>query len=386
MNREVALPEGGLGELREADAGARAAPIPPMRTLGEVEQAGLRGLDPVIAAFLQGGSGSEVTLARNQRAFDQIRFVPRTMSGLAYPSAATSLFGRSLSIPVLTAPFGADGYFHPDGHVAIGRANARFGTCSIVPEAGTHSVEQVAAAAPSSALIGQLHPMGSEVNFLSMVRRYEATGYRALCLTVDCPTPGWREHNLRHAFNIDNRVVGGNYPPGAEIDMERALGQLHAQTEPVWSWGKLAELMTATSLPWVAKGILTPEDALAATTAGAAGVVVSNHGGRQLDGVSSAVEALPSIVSALAGGSVVLLDSGIRRGSDVVKAIALGADAVLVGRLSAYGIAAGGEEGAYRVLDLLRQEIETTLVLLGRGDITDLGRDAVTFGKGWDGS
>lgn len=348
-----------------------------LRTLGEIEHAAMAGLDPVIAAFLQGGSGSELTLDRNRAAFDRIRFVPRAMSGLPYPSTSTSLFGVELRIPVLTAPFGAEGYFHPEGHLAVGRANERFGTCGVVPEAGTYSVEEVAAAAPRSALVGQLHPMGSEANFVSMVRRYEAAGYQALCLTVDCPTPGWREHNLRHDFNIDNRVVGGNYPPGAEIDMERALGQLHPQTEAIWSWAKVTELMTVTSLPWLAKGVLTAPDAVAALDAGAAGVVVSNHGGRQLDGVRSAIEALVPIVDALAGQGTILLDSGIRRGSDVVKAIALGAHAVLIGRLSAYGLAAAGEDGAYRVLDLLRQEIETVLVLLGRGGVTDIGRDAV---------
>jgi len=248
-----------------------------------------------------------------------------------------------------------------------------------VPEAGTYSAEQVAEASPKAAAFGQLHPMGSEQNFRSMVRRYVDAGYRGLVLTLDCPTPGWREHNLLNDFNIDNRVVGGNYPPGAEIDMERALGQLYEQTETIWSWDKLRGLLVDCPLPWLAKGILTPDDADAALDAGAAGVIVSNHGGRQLDGVRSSIAALEPVVAAVAGRGVVLLDSGIRRGSDVVKAIALGADAVLIGRLCAYGIAAAGEEGAYQVLDLLRQEIETVLVLLGRGGITEIDRSAVEW-------
>ncbi|WP_214401659.1 alpha-hydroxy acid oxidase [Pseudonocardia lacus] len=350
-----------------------------LRTLREIERTGLAGMDPVIVEFLQGGSGAEITLRRNRSAFDRIRFVPRVMSGRPYPSTSSTLLGIDLRMPVLTAPFGAEGYFHEEGHLAVARANERFGTCSVVPEAGTFSIEEVAGAAPAAAVFGQLHPMGSEANFRAMVQRYVDAGYRALVLTLDCPQPGWREHNLLNDFNIDNRVVGGNYPPGAEVDMERALGQLYPQSDPVWSWAKLTALLAEFPLPWLAKGILTAEDARAALDAGAAGVVVSNHGGRQLDGVRSAIEALEPVVAAVDGRGAVLLDSGIRRGSDVVKAIAMGADAVLIGRLSAYGIAAAGEDGAHQVLELLRQEIETVLVLLGRGGIADLDRSAVEW-------
>jgi isopentenyl diphosphate isomerase/L-lactate dehydrogenase-like FMN-dependent dehydrogenase len=246
-----------------------------------------------------------------------------------------------------------------------------------VPEAGTHSLEDVARAAPEAAAIGQLHPRSSESNFRTLVRRYEDAGYRALCITCDCPTPGWREHNLINSFNIDNRVVGGNYPPGAEIDMERALGQLYRQDEPVWSWEQLGGLLEQTSLPWIAKGILTVDDALAAVEAGASAIALSNHGGRQLDWVQSPMDVLEDVVSALERRAQVIVDSGIRRGADVIKAIALGADAVMIGRLTAYGLAAAGEAGADQVLSLLRREIETTLVLLGRGGIRDLDKSAV---------
>ena len=197
-----------------------------LRTLREIERVALLHMDPVITEFLQGGSGAELTLERNRSDFDRIRFVPRVMSGCPYPSTSTTVAGIDLRIPVMTAPFGAEGYFHPDGHLAVARANERFGVVSVVPEAGTYSAEQVAEASPKAAAFGQLHPMGSEQNFRSMVQRYVDAGYRGLVLTLDCPTPGWREHNLLNDFNIDNRVVGGNYPPGAEIDMERALGQL----------------------------------------------------------------------------------------------------------------------------------------------------------------
>ena len=281
-----------------------------LRTLREIERVALLHMDPVITEFLQGGSGAELTLERNRSDFDRIRFVPRVMSGCPYPSTSTTVAGIDLRIPVMTAPFGAEGYFHPDGHLAVARANERFGVVSVVPEAGTYSAEQVAEASPKAAAFGQLHPMGSEQNFRSMVQRYVDAGYRGLVLTLDCPTPGWREHNLLNDFNIDNRVVGGNYPPGAEIDMERALGQLYEQTETIWSWDKLRGLLVDCPLPWLAKGIVTGPDADAALQAGAAGVVVSNHGGRQLDGVRSSIAALEPVVSAVAGRGVVLLGRG----------------------------------------------------------------------------
>jgi len=353
-------------------AGIRAG----LRTLEEIRATGLAALEPTISQFLEGGAGAESTLRRNRAAFDEILFAPRVMSGRPYPSTRTTLLGIELSLPIMTAPFGADGYFHPDGQLAVARSNTRFGIVSVVPEAGTHSLEDVARAAPA-AVIGQLHPMGSESNFLGLVRRYEAAGYRALCVTCDCPTPGWREHNLINAFNIDNQVVGGNYPPGAEIDMERALGQLYRQDDPVWSWAKLTGMLQETRLPWIAKGIITVDDALAAVEAGASAVALSNHGGRQLDWVQSPMDVLEDVVSALHGRAQVIVDSGIRRGADVVKAVALGADAVMIGRLTAYGLAAAGEEGVDQVLSLLRREIETTLVLLGRGGIGDLDSSAV---------
>jgi 4-hydroxymandelate oxidase len=161
--------------------------------------------------------------------------------------------------------------------------------------------------------------------------------------------------------------------------MERAMGQLYPHTEPVWSWDKLAGLMQDSPLPWIAKGILTPEDAVGAADAGASAVLVSNHGGRQLDSVLSSIEALPAIAEAVKGRVEIALDSGIRRGSDIVKALALGANVVVIGRLAAYGLAAGGERGVATVLALLRSELETTLALLGRGDATHIDSASIVW-------
>jgi isopentenyl diphosphate isomerase/L-lactate dehydrogenase-like FMN-dependent dehydrogenase len=344
-------------------------------TLDEIREAALAALSPPARDFLEGGAGDETTLRRNRRAFERWAFLPRVMSGLPSPATATRFLGVDLALPVLTAPFGGDGLFHPDGQVGVARANAAAGTASIVPEAGSHSLEEIAAAAPGAAAFGQLHPLGTDEGFLRMVRRYEEAGYRGLCITCDVPIMGRRERDLRNRYLPDYALFGGNY-----ASVEQAfgqLGQLLEQEAPVWPWSKLGGLLGQGTLPWMAKGIMTAEDARAAVAAGASALVVSNHGGRQLDGQRASLDVLPEIRDAVGPDVDIALDSGIRRGADVVKAIALGADVVVIGRLAAYGLAAGGEAGAARVLEFLRAEITTTLTLLGRGDLADLNRDAL---------
>jgi isopentenyl diphosphate isomerase/L-lactate dehydrogenase-like FMN-dependent dehydrogenase len=341
-------------------------------TLEEIREAALARLTSAARDFLEGGAGEETTLQRNRRAFERWAFLPRVMSGLPSPATATRFLGVDLAIPVLTAPFGADGLFDPDGHVAVARANATFGTASIVPEAGSHSLEEIAAAAPGSAVFGHIHPLGTDEGFVRLMRRYEDAGYRGLCIACDSPIVGWRERNLRNRFLPDYALFGGNY-----ASVEQALGQLLEQQAPVWSWAKLGGLLAQSILPWMAKGIMTVDDARAAVAAGASALLVSNHGGRQLDGQRASLDALPEIRDAVGPEIGIALDSGIRRGADIVKAIALGADVVVIGRLAAYGLAAGGEAGLLRVLELLRAEITTILTLLGRGSLADLNRDAL---------
>lgn len=344
-------------------------------TLDEIRDAALAKLPPAAGDFLEGGAGDETTLRRNRRAFGRWAFAPRVMNGLAAPTTATRFLGVDLAMPVLTAPFGADGAFHPEGHVAVARANAVAGTASIVPEVGTYSLEDVAAAAPGAAAFGQFHPLGTTEGFLSVMRRYEHAGYRGLCITCDAPIEGWRERDLRNRYLPELALFAGNYP-----SVERArgqLGQLLERTAPVWSWGQLGGLLAEGNLPWMAKGIMTVDDARAAVAVGASALVVSNHGGRQLDGQRASLDVLPEIREAVGPGVGIAFDSGIRTGADVVKAIALGADVVVIGRLAAYGLAAGGQAGLVRVLELLRDEITTILTLLGRGGVADLDREAL---------
>jgi 4-hydroxymandelate oxidase len=194
---------------------------------------------------------------------------------------------------------------------------------------------------------------------------------------MDAPTLGWRDRVLRRRFTPDLSVAMGNYPPGSGFTLEEVFGQFFTRDRQAWGWDQLAELMAETTLPWIAKGILTGEDAEAAAAAGASAVLVSSHGGRQLDGVPAALGQLPEVADAVGGQLQIAFDSGVRRGSDVVTAIALGADVVMLGRLAVYGLVAGGEQGVRRVLQLLREEIVTVLTLLGRGGISELDRTAL---------
>ncbi|HJQ48168.1 MAG TPA: alpha-hydroxy acid oxidase [Amycolatopsis sp.] len=346
-------------------------------TLGEIVDRGRSALDAEVRDFLEGGAGAERTVRRNSSAFDRWCFEPRVMSGLAVPDLRRRFLGIELALPVLTAPFGADSLFHPEGHLAVARANAAEGAASIVPEAGSHSLEAVAEAAPAAARIAQLHPMGSDENFRAMLRRIEDAGYAAVCVTLDCPTSGWRERNLRNRFDPARDVISGNYADRQGVPLEDVFGQIFTRVEAVWSWDHLAGLMRETSLPWIAKGIMTARDARAAVDAGASAVLVSTHGGRQLDGLPAALDRLPEVAEAVRGQASVAFDSGVRRGSDVVTALCLGADVVVLGRLTAYALAAGGESAVRRMHELLREEITAVLTLLGRGGVAELGPHAL---------
>ncbi|TRW47620.1 alpha-hydroxy acid oxidase [Georgenia yuyongxinii] len=346
------------------------------RTLESIHALAVSKLPPEVVDYLEGGSGDEWTLRQNRSAFTRWAFEPRVMSGRDAPDLRTQFLGVDLSMPVLTAPFGSETLLHPDGHRAVARANAGAGIAGIVPEASAFSYAEVAQAAPTAAGFAQLHPMGREENFLRLVQSIRDAGYRGVVLTCDCSTVGWRERDMNNRFEMDTSALHGNYPVEASGEMNEAFGQLFTHDSAVWGWDKIRDLL-GSSIPWIAKGILSGHDAEAAIEAGAAGLLVSNHGGRQLHEVIASLDALPEVVNAASGSVPIAVDSGFRRGSDVVKAIALGADVVVIGRLAAYGLAAGGEQGVSAVLQLLREEILTILQLLGRGGVGEVDRSAL---------
>lgn len=353
------------------EVGARFA------TIDEIADAAKAALPVEVWNYLDGGAGTERTLRANRAAFARWQLLPRVLTGGDPPDLRTTFLGIPLALPVLTAPFGSDGLFHPEGHLAVVRACAAAGVAAVVPEASTFSLEAVAEAAPAAARVFQLYPLGPVDNFRRMVRRAEDAGYGALCVTADSPTAGIKERVLRDRFAPDPGVVSGNYPPGSAVALSDVFGQLHTVDRATWSWSQLAEALDATSLPFLVKGVLTAADARAAVEIGAAGVVVSNHGGRQLDGVPAALDALPEVVAEVGDELAVAVDGGFRRGLDVLMALCLGADAVLIGRGAAYGLAAAGQEGVSRVLELLTAELTTCMTLLGRARIADLDRSAL---------
>ena len=340
----------------------------------EIHAAALRALPHDVAAYLEEGAGTESTLRANREAFGKWVIRPRPMSGVSDPDMSATVLGIPLAVPVLTSPFGGDALFHPDGQLAVARANAACGTASIAPEVGSFSYEQVRAAAPQAVRIAQVHPYGS---FGYVAERIKAAGYDALCVTVDCPQMGLRSRSRRARFHPDRSVWSGNVTDdGTPTANDMFRGGVSTASR-AWTWAELSQAAGRAAMPWMAKGILTGLAAQAALEAGASAILVSNHGGRQVDPAPASLDALPEVVSAVAGRAPVLLDSGIRSGADVLLALALGADAVVIGRLAAYGLAAAGEAGVRRVIELLTEELRTLMVLAGLPDIKSITPDAV---------
>lgn len=347
-------------------------------TLGELTEAARERLSPEVWDFLESGAGEEGTLRANRRAFERCSFVPRVMTGAPAPHTETEFLGMRLRVPFLTAPFGGDGLFAPDGHRATARANLSGGAGMIVPEAGSHSLAAIAAAAPALPRLFQLHPIEPAERFLRLAADARAAGYTGLCVTVDCPVAGWRERNMSNRFAPDLAHFAGNFDGDGDVGVAEMFTHLMSPDNPTWTWERLGEICAATGLPWMAKGILNAVDAGLAVDAGASAVLVSNHGGRQLDGAIPSLDALPAVAAAVGDRAEIAFDSGIRRGSDAAKAIALGADVVVLGRLAAHALAAAGQAGVERMHELLLAELRTIMMLCGCSRLEEL-RDRVRF-------
>ncbi|MEV5000511.1 alpha-hydroxy acid oxidase [Nocardioides sp. LML1-1-1.1] len=337
-------------------------------TLGEIYATARERLLPEVWEVLDGGAGEEQSLRDNIAAMARWCFRPRYLGGLQASDVSTRFLGIDLALPVLTAPIGGDGMFHERGQCAIAEATAAAGTVTIVSEASPFVLETVAAASRAPKIM-QLMAWGEPEQFLALARRAVAAGYAALCVTIDCPTLGWRERPMKSRFTTPGRQWSGNYPQAAD--------RLAAGVGSTWTWETFAQVRAELDLPVLAKGVMTAEDAVAAVESGASGVVVSNHGGRQLDCLPATLDQLPEVADAVGDRVPVAFDGGIRRGADVLKALALGADVVCVGRLTAMSLAAGGTPAVLRALDLLRAELERSMLLVGRASIADVDRTVV---------
>lgn len=331
-------------------------------TVADFEALARERMTPGCWAYYSGGAGDEWTLRENHAAFERWVLRPRVLVDVGEVSTRTTLLGHELSMPLLVAPVAYLRMAHDDGELGLARAAASAGTIYTLSTMATASPAEVAAAAPPAPRFFQLYVFNDDGLTRSVVEQARDSGFGALVLTVDTPRLGNREGQVRSGFGVRFTV-----PALGEMVDEGLAPQDHFRQliSASTTWRDLERIAGIARMPVILKGIMTAEDARLAVEHGAAAVSVSNHGGRQLDGVAASLDALPEIVEAVAGRVPVLLDGGIRRGIDVVKALALGATAVMAGRAPVFGLAADGERGATRVLELLRAEIELALALVG---------------------
>jgi 4-hydroxymandelate oxidase len=357
---------------------------PPPVNVADFEALARAKLDRGAFDYFAGGAGDERTLAMNVRGFERYVFRPRVLVDMSRVDTSTTVLGEPVSMPILLAPTAFHRVAHPEGERATARAAGAAGTIMCISTVASTSIEEIAAAA-TGPLWFQLYVYKDPGITREMIARAERAGCRALAVTVDTPRLGRRERDARNDFVLPDGIGPANFAAIHHLVASRATAEGHpafaAQVEqlfdPSLDWKKVEWLRSITKLPLLLKGVLTPEDARLAVQAGLAGVIVSNHGGRQLDGAEATIVALPRVVEAVAGAIPVLMDGGIRRGAHVLTALALGAQAVLIGRPYLWGLAVNGQQGVRDVLALLREELELAMMLSGRPTIASIDRSLV---------
>ncbi|MGA8030914.1 MAG: alpha-hydroxy acid oxidase [Casimicrobiaceae bacterium] len=368
-----------------------------VRSIEDLRRAAQRRLPAAVFDFFDGGSEDEVTLRDNRAAFDRRRLLPRVLRGVSSIDTATTIAGAAAKSPIVIAPTGAAGFGRPGADVAIARSAAAFGIPYTLSSSATASIERIAREAPGR-LWFQPYILRDQAFFRRLIDRAEAAGYEALVVTVDMPVGGKRERDYRRdfaipfAFTLRNVLDFASRPRwalglarhGVPV-LENLVGLARSGSDTAaiassvgrdydsgFDWQGLQSLRERWRRRLLVKGILHPEDALRAAAIGCDGVIVSNHGGRQLDGAVASIDAVPAIAAAVGNRIEVLMDGGVRRGSDIVKALALGARAVMIGRATLYGASAAGEAGARRALEILTDELARTMRLCGTRTIAEI--------------
>lgn len=357
--------------------------------VGELEEAACKAMTPQAFGYVAGGASSELTVRANREAFERWQIVPRMLRDVSTRDLSGSILGTALPAPLLLAPVGVQSIVHADAELAVARAAASQGVPAILSTAASNTIEAVAEAAGSSARWYQLYWPRERELAASFISRAEQAGYEALVVTLDTWILGWRPRDLQQAYlpflkgdgvanYFSDPVFRAALPAPPEENFEAAIGQWAYQfSNPAVTWEDLLWLREQTSLPIVLKGILHSEDASRAVQSGADGLIVSNHGGRQVDGAIGALDALPGVREAVGESFPVLFDSGIRTGSDIVKAIALGADAVCLGRPFVWGLALDGQAGVEHVLRCLLADLDLSLALSGHTSLAEVGIDSL---------
>jgi isopentenyl diphosphate isomerase/L-lactate dehydrogenase-like FMN-dependent dehydrogenase len=344
---------------------ARVSSADELLTIGEIEQRASRVLTKEIYDYVAGGGGQEATVRGNREAIERILFRPRIMRDVSKRSTATTFLGVPLSMPIMLAPVGSIALLDPEGAAACARAAHAIGTSMFVATYSRPSLEEVRRRSDGP-LFFQLLVRGDRKWMAEIVRRVEDAGYAGLCVTVDIDVEARRERMIVNRFS--RRAAHGPSPNVLLPDPDS-----HVYSER-WDWKELEWLRAQTELPLILKGVTAPEDAELAIEHGVQVIYVSNHGGRSLDYQAASIESLEAVAAAVAGRAEVLVDGGFMHGEDVLKAVALGARAVLIGRLQCWALAAAGEEGLKRALELLRQELSIAMGLLGLVDIASVDR------------
>lgn len=332
--------------------------------------------------YFRSGAGDELSLRLNRICFDRLRIRPRVLNSGSTRDLSVSLFGDRYSMPIGISPTAMQRMAHPEGEVANAKGAASRGVGFTLSTIATSSIEQVAAGTPGSPKWFQLYIYRDRKLTESLVRRAEQAGYKAIVLTVDAPMFGLRRADMRNKFSLPPHLVLANFEGRLATGVQSQGGSgineyIKEQLDPTLSWDDVKWLVNFTKLPVIVKGILTKEDAIIAADMGVQGIWVSNHGARQLDSVPASIEALPEIVRAVGDRTTVVIDGGVTEGTDVFKAIALGAKMVFFGRPALWGLAVNGQEGVEHVLDLLRKELDIAMALAGCQKIEDITKDHV---------
>lgn len=373
--RRAASPSPRKRATREPDLAACAC-------VTDLEAVAKRHLPQGVYDYYAGGAEDEQTVAANREAFRKVYLRPRALVDVGRIDTAITTLGAPVSMPVLVAPTAYQRLAHPDGELATARAAGESGTIMVASTIATYSLEEIAGAA-TGPLWFQLYVQPDREVSRELIRRADRAGYRALCLTVDTPQLGRRERDVRNQFHLPPGITMRNFGdersgmprPGSGSGFAAAASRL---LDATLGWDAIAWLKSETRLPIVVKGIIAAEDASLAVEAGADAIIVSNHGGRQLDGCEPTLQALPNVVEAVRGRAEVYVDGGVRRGTDVIKALALGARAVLIGRPVLWGLAAGGQAGVRCALEMLRTELILAMQLVGAPSIAAIGPQLIT--------
>jgi 4-hydroxymandelate oxidase len=341
----------------------------------DYEQASQSKIPADSFGYYAGGAGDGITLRENRTAFNRLKLCPQILVDVSRRDLGTTLLGQATAMPVVIAPTAMAKLAHPDGEVAIARAAKNAGITQCLSTLSTASLEEVATVAATNWF--QLYVYKDRSITQRLVERATVAGYKAIVVTVDVAEPGVRENILRTGLQLPPGLTLKNFDEFHDTEAAAILPYVQSQFDPSLTWDDLKWLISSTPLPVLVKGILRGDDAKRALDCGAAAIIVSNHGGRQLDTAVTGIDALPEVVAAVGTHAEILVDGGIRRGTDIIKALALGARAILVGRPVLWGLAAAGQDGVEQILAILQREFDTALALCGCASVADIGSDLI---------